>query len=516
MAIIYSYPRNVDFKTTDCFLGVNEENHTMLFPLGNLITYINGASVWGQIHGILNDQTDLVDALNLRVLKTTSINTAAPLLGGGDLSTSRTLSIAKSGVMSDGYLSSTDWNVFNSKQPPGDYITSLFGEATASGPGASSITLSNSAVINKLLTGLTIQGASIQSSDSVITAFGKLQNQINGLIGGTIYQSTWDANTNNPTLTSSVGVKGYYYVVSVAGNTDLNGVNDWKVGDWAIFNGSVWQKVDNTDSVISVNGLVGNVTLTTSNISEGSNLYFTDARVNANANVAANTAARHSALTIGTANGLSLSTQQLSLGLAGSGSTGALSSSDWNAFNSKQSQINGTGFVKASGTSLSYDNSTYAPTSTTITINGNTQSLGSNPNFTIVAPSVIAGAWAKATGNSDIYSPTNQWLDIPEMTVTYVPKGTAILATFNAPVQVAAQNRVSRYRFVVNGNAQPYIEYNIYTNTQMIFLQNLLTTSESVNFDAINTITVQWWATNNQTQQLSTLGPRTLICTPIE
>jgi hypothetical protein len=38
---------------------------------------------------------------------------------------------------------------------------------------------------------------------------------------------------------------------------------------------------------------------------------------------------------------------------------GYLSSTDWNTFNSKQTQINGTGFVKATGTTISYDNSTY-------------------------------------------------------------------------------------------------------------------------------------------------------------
>ena len=43
----------------------------------------------------------------------------------------------------------------------------------------------------------------------------------------------------------------------------------------------------------------------------------------------------HSPVTLGTANGLSLSTQQLSLGLASSGVTGALSGTDWNTFNGK-------------------------------------------------------------------------------------------------------------------------------------------------------------------------------------
>jgi len=191
---------------------------------------------------------------------------------------SNTISISQANVSTNGYLSSTDWNIFNNKQVAGNYITALTGEATASGPGSAAITLTNSAVIAKILTGLNITGGSITSSDSILTAFGKVQNQINGLVGGTIYKGTWDASANIPTLTSSVGTQGWYYVVNVAGSTNLNGITDWKVGDWAIFNGTVWQKVDNTDSVTSVNGFTGAVSLTTTNIPEGTNLYYTDAR----------------------------------------------------------------------------------------------------------------------------------------------------------------------------------------------------------------------------------------------
>ena len=76
---------------------------------------------------------------------------------------------------------------------------------------------------------------------------------------GLVYQGTWNALTNVPPLTSSVGTQGYYYVVSVAGTTNLNGITDWQIGDWAIFNGTVWQKIDNTDSVTSVFGRQGAV-----------------------------------------------------------------------------------------------------------------------------------------------------------------------------------------------------------------------------------------------------------------
>jgi hypothetical protein len=190
-----------------------------------------------------------------------------------------TFSIQQSNSTQGGYLSSNDWNTFNGKQDSGNYITDLTGEATASGPGAASVVLNNAAVIAKVLTGLNITGGSVVSTDNILEAFGKLQNQINALISGSAYQGVWNADTNTPALASGVGSNGEYYVVNVAGSTNLDGITDWNVGDWAIFHDTSWQKVDNTDSVSSVNGQVGAVNLTTDNIPEGlTNLYFTDAR----------------------------------------------------------------------------------------------------------------------------------------------------------------------------------------------------------------------------------------------
>jgi len=76
----------------------------------------------------------------------------------------------------------------------------------------------------------------------------KTVSSVTNAIGALNYKGTWDASTNTPTLVSSVGVKGDYYVVSTAGNTNLNGETLWGVGDWAVFNGTVWQKVDGGDT----------------------------------------------------------------------------------------------------------------------------------------------------------------------------------------------------------------------------------------------------------------------------
>jgi hypothetical protein len=52
-----------------------------------------------------------------------------------------TVSITQSNTSTNGYLSATDWNTFNNKQPAGSYITALTGDGSAAGPGSSAFTL---------------------------------------------------------------------------------------------------------------------------------------------------------------------------------------------------------------------------------------------------------------------------------------------------------------------------------------------------------------------------------------
>jgi hypothetical protein len=361
-----------------------------------------------------------------------------------------TFNLPTASATNRGALASADWSTFNNKQ------NQLNGTGFVKASGTT-ISYDNSTYQVTSEKGQPNGYASLDGNGKVPLA------QINdALIGNVNYQGLWNAATNNPTLVNppSSGTKGYYYIVSTAGTFASI---SFEVGDWIISNGSAWQKVDNTDAVSSVFGRTGNViaangdyntsqvtentnlyytearvsantdvaantaarhnavtlgtanglslstqqlslqlatsgqngalsstdwttfnnkenaitagttaqyfrgdktfqTLNTSVVPELTNLYYTEARVSANTDVAANTAARHNAVTLGTANGLSLSTQQLSLGLASAGVTGALSGTDWSAFNSKQQALNGTGFVKISGTTISYDNSTYLTT----------------------------------------------------------------------------------------------------------------------------------------------------------
>ena len=124
------------------------------------------------------------------------------------------------------------------------------------GNGTSNMTASTT-IPNTDITGLgtaSTKDAGVANGVATLDSSGQIPLSQIPPLGDLNYQGSWNASTNSPTLTSSVGTKGYYYVVSVAGTTNLNGVTDWQVGDWAVFNGSVWQKIDNTDAVTSVNG----------------------------------------------------------------------------------------------------------------------------------------------------------------------------------------------------------------------------------------------------------------------
>lgn len=69
----------------------------------------------------------------------TSVTASSPLASSGGPIPN--ITIQQSGSSTDGYLSSTNWNIFNGKQPAGNYITALTGDVTASGPGSAAATV---------------------------------------------------------------------------------------------------------------------------------------------------------------------------------------------------------------------------------------------------------------------------------------------------------------------------------------------------------------------------------------
>lgn len=90
-----------------------------------------------------------------------------------------------------------------------------------------------------------------------------LEELDDSILGNLQFQDVWDAKNNNPQLPLVPTKKGQYWIVSTAG--EQFGLS-FNTGDWLVAGDSVWQKVDNSDAVTSVNGKIGNVILTANDI----------------------------------------------------------------------------------------------------------------------------------------------------------------------------------------------------------------------------------------------------------
>lgn len=70
------------------------------------------------------------------------------------------------------------------------------------------------------------------------------------VVSGLTPQGNWDAATNTPDLVSATPGNGDFWFVSVEGSTNLGGIAEWKVGDWAVYSNSTWHKIDNSDITV--------------------------------------------------------------------------------------------------------------------------------------------------------------------------------------------------------------------------------------------------------------------------
>ena len=177
----------------------------------------------------------------------TDIATTAPITGGS-ITSIGTIGITQASLSTDGYLSSTDFTTFNNKQS-----TSEKGVASGYAP--------------------------LDANQKIPAA-----NLPDSIVGAVSYQGTWNAQNNNPALPNPTTVQGNYYVTEVPG-TYLSNV--YAIGDWVISNGTVWEKVDNTQNVNSVFGRTGNVVADAGDYSAfylGTNDGYTNADVDAHLN----------------------------------------------------------------------------------------------------------------------------------------------------------------------------------------------------------------------------------------
>jgi hypothetical protein len=191
------------------------------------------------------------------------------------------------------------------------------------------------------------------------------------------YKGTWNAATNTPTITDGVGTAGDYYLVSTGGT--FNGVV-YVAGNTIIYSGTVWQKAGGGSGTVTSVGLSAPAafSITGSPITGAGTLAIAgagtgDDYIKGNGTLGLFSTAAVASITGGAS---TIATSNLTASRAlNSDASGkvvvstitstelgyltGVTSSVQTQLNSKQVGLNGTGFVKATGTTISYDNSTY-------------------------------------------------------------------------------------------------------------------------------------------------------------
>jgi hypothetical protein len=149
---------------------------------------------------------------------------------GSVIGSGTTVQVAQASGSQSGFLSSSDWTTFNSKQAAGNYITDLTGDVTASGPGSAAATLSN--------TGVT--AGAYTNANITVDAKGRITVASNGSSGGGVTS----LNSLTGALTLITGSSGTDFAINATGPTitfDLPVASSTDTGklssaDWSTFN----------------------------------------------------------------------------------------------------------------------------------------------------------------------------------------------------------------------------------------------------------------------------------------
>jgi Collagen triple helix repeat (20 copies)/Chaperone of endosialidase len=251
----------------------------------------------------------------------TTLNVSgSPVALGGTVTLN--IPLASTATVTGGLLSNTDYTTFNNKQnaittgSTAQYLRGDLSLATLSStvvPEGTNLYFTDARADARI----TAQKAA-NNGLATLDGSGKVpQSQLPGsVLGSTYTKNDLNTTTGNKCTDIAAAVQGDICIANSENKTYVLGTAGGTVA-------ANWTQLLFPISVTSVNGQTGVVSLNTSNISESTNLYYTDAR------------ARSAISVSGTPLTYNATTGVLSINAANTTTSGFLSSTDWNTFNNK-------------------------------------------------------------------------------------------------------------------------------------------------------------------------------------
>ncbi|MFN5254083.1 MAG: beta strand repeat-containing protein, partial [Chitinophagaceae bacterium] len=416
--------KTISYNTIGAAPQMGSTNITTLGTIGTGVW--NGAVIAesyggaGTVNGILKaDGNGLVSAAS-------SSDFQVPLTFSSPLTNvSNTISMSQVSSSTSGYLSNTDWNTFNNK-----------------------LSSSEKAVANGIAT---------------LDASGKIPTS---QVPAISFSSGYVVNNQTQMLALSSAVVG-----SIAIRTDNSKNYVLSASDPA--NISNWLELLMPASVSSVNGYTtGSITLTSSDIAEGTNLYFNNTRVRSAVNGFLSGDAPMSYTT---------STGKISITQATTHSNGYLSSTDWNTFNNKQSSmVGGTGVSISGGNTINIGQAV---------ANTNSPSFAGITLSSLNVSGIVANT---AAGVLTTVSTTGTGLVVKENTPTLITPniGTATASSINATGDITAK----RYKLTMPNATTASSSTSIDLSTGNVFTINLSAniTSLTISNAAVGTYLIKF------------------------
>lgn len=114
-----------------------------------------------------------------------------------------------------------------------------------------------------------VDNASIGQADGVASLDGSGKVPLTQMnLESLSYKGLWDASTNSPAIGDGTGTDADFYFSSSTATVDLgSGPIEFQEGDIVIHYGGVWSRLGSSQIVQSVNGMIGNVTITRESLS---------------------------------------------------------------------------------------------------------------------------------------------------------------------------------------------------------------------------------------------------------